>query len=145
MKAIMFTLPGGPQGKGRPRYVQRTGRAYTPDKTVAYEELVRQRYLEAAKGLDFGEGPVCVIITAIFPIPKSFSKKKTEQAMEGTLYPTKKPDWDNIGKIICDALNGIAYKDDSQVVNAMVVKVYGNCQKVTVQMFTPPDGRRDDG
>lgn len=144
MMEITFTLPGGPQGKGRPRYVRRTGRAYTPDKTVAYEELVRQRFIEAANGQDFGEGPVFVIITAFFQIPKSFSKKKTEQAIEGTLYPTKKPDWDNIGKIICDALNGIAYKDDSQVVAATVVKVYGIGQKVEVDMFTP-DGRRDDG
>ena len=133
---ITFTLPGGPQGKGRPRYVRRTGRAYTPDKTVAYEELVRQRFLEAANGQDFGEGPVFVLIRAIFPIPKSFSKKKTEQAMKGTLYPTKKPDWDNIGKIICDALNGIAYKDDSQVVIATVVKAYGATERVDVMFWS---------
>ncbi|WP_050697711.1 RusA family crossover junction endodeoxyribonuclease [Anaeromassilibacillus senegalensis] len=127
---ISFTIPGPPQGKARPRVVRiKSGDSvsYNPDKTVAYEELVRLRFHEAAKkaGLEKPcEVPVCMAIVALFPIPKSTSKKRTAAMKRCEILPTKKPDWDNIGKIICDALNGLAYKDDAQVVAASIRKQY---------------------
>ena len=63
-------------------------------------------------------------ISAFFPVPKSYSLKKCEMAENGLIYPTKKSDADNIAKIICDALNGIAYHDDKQVVELLVSKRY---------------------
>ena len=50
------------------------------------------------------------------------------------IKPTKKPDADNIVKIICDALNGVAYKDDTQVVELDFKKVYGEFEKVIVEI-----------
>ena len=44
----------------------------------------------------------------------------------------KKADWDNIGKIVCDSLNGIAYHDDVQIVDAQVRKFYGETPRVVV-------------
>lgn len=142
---VTFTVPGEPQGKGRPRYVRRTGRAYTPDKTVAYEELVRQRFLEVSNGERFpDDAQISARISAFFPIPKSTSKKKVEKMLLpiGTIRPTKKPDADNIAKIILDSLNGIAFKDDSQVVTLVVTKRYSVAPFVNVILWDKED---DDG
>lgn len=127
---IDFDIPGPPQGKARPRVVRtKAGKSvsYTVYKTVAYEELVRSRYIHAAreKGLvkPF-EGSISMHIFAYYPIPKSTSKKNAEAMRVGEILPTKKPDWDNIAKIICDALNGLAYKDDAQITCGAVYKAY---------------------
>lgn len=137
--AIIFTIPGEPQGKARPRVVRdkRTGKtkAYTPDKTVAYEDFVKLRYKSMAKGARFGTQPLEISIIANFSVPKSKSKKTKVLMLENKIQPTKKPDIDNIAKIICDALNGIAYKDDSQIVRLNVVKKYAETPFVKVSIF----------
>lgn len=139
MNMINFSIPGPPQGKARPRVVRTKNGAsltYTPDKTVRYEELVRIRYQAAAHGFKFADGAqVCVQITARFPIPQSKSKKLKAAMLEGKIKPTKKPDSDNIIKIICDALNGLAYKDDAQVVLTQAAKEYDDDPRVDVRMW----------
>lgn len=57
-----------------------------------------------------------VDLDAVFPIPKSWAKRKREQAAEGDICPMTKPDLDNVVKIALDALNGVAWEDDKQVV-----------------------------
>lgn len=134
-EVIQFTIPGKPMGKQRPR-VTRTGHTYTPDETTHYENLVKLAFQAAKpKGFVPDRDPVKIMITCEMPIPASWSKRKHDQAMEGTIRPTVKPDWDNVGKIICDALNGIAYCDDSQIVFATVRKYYSNepCVVVTLR------------
>lgn len=136
---IVFTIPGQPQGKARPRVVKNKytskNMTYTPDKTVAYEELVRARYKAVAGNDNFKEQPLEVCITAYFGIPKSKSKKQKSLMLSNVIYPVKKPDCDNIAKIICDALNGIAYKDDSQIVKLSVYKAYAEIPSVKVEIF----------
>lgn len=126
---IEFIVPGPPQGKARPRVVRMKNgmsMSYTPDKTVAYEELVRQRFTEAAEAAEwqYTENALCATIIAYFPIPKSVSKKKRDAMVRGEIRPTKKPDRDNIEKIVFDALNEHAYKDDAQIVEGGFAKVY---------------------
>lgn len=72
----------------------------------------------------FFEKPLKVHIQAFFETPKSYSKKKRELAIAGRIRPTVKPDTDNISKNIKDALNGIAYPDDKQVVSETIEKFY---------------------
>ena len=127
---IVFLIPGEPKGKARPRVVRLKNGAstsYTPDKTVAYEELVRQRFRQqwSSKELPFPDKtPVCVMITACFGIPKSTSKKARTAMLSGQTYPTKKPDVDNVVKIVLDALNGFAWHDDAQVIDLHISKTY---------------------
>jgi Holliday junction resolvase RusA-like endonuclease len=126
---IYFTVPGPPVGKARPKVVRaKNGMSmtYTPDKTVAYEELVRLRFNESLQGHPFEplQGALRIKIFAGYPIPKSTSKKRRAAMLAGTELPTKKPDWDSIGKIICDALNGVAYEDDKQVTESQMRKRY---------------------
>ena len=135
MKHIKFSVPGQPFGKQRPKF-SRAGqyvKTYTPGETVSYENLVKLMYSNAAKGRMFPEGAMLdVRIIAYYEIPKSTSKKKRREMLEHRLRPTKKPDWDNVGKIVCDSLNKVAYHDDSAVVDAQVRKFYSENPRVDV-------------
>lgn len=115
-------IPGEPMGKGRPRYTH-SGICYTPEKTRSYESQVKAAYEAQANGMFF-EGPLAVTIVAGFQIPKALSKLKLARYLEGKERPQKKPDWDNVGKIVCDALNGIAYSDDKVIVESTVKKFW---------------------
>lgn len=136
---LKFTVPGPPQGKARARTVvnPRTGNvhSYTPEKTALYENLVKVCFLEQCGRKMYEKGePVCASIVAGFPIPKSASKKRSNQMITGTIRPTKKPDADNIAKCILDALNGLAFHDDAQVVEVEVKKIYVSDPGVMVFM-----------
>ncbi len=139
MSEVHFTIPGPPQGKARPKVVRiKTGASvtYTPDKTVRYEELTRSRYQAAARGFKFSDdAQVGIRITARYPVPKSKSKRVKAAMLAGQIRPAKKPDCDNVVKIICDALNGFAYKDDAQVVLAQVTKEYADEPKTDVRLW----------
>lgn len=135
MKSIRFSIPGQPMGKQRPRVVHNGSfsQAFTPKETVSYENLVRVMYREAAKGKRFAdEDMLDVRVIAYYSIPKSTSKKKRKMMLEHKIRPTKKPDIDNIGKIICDSLNTVAYRDDSRIVDAQVRKFYSENPRVDV-------------
>lgn len=118
-------------GKQRAR-TTRQGHHYTPAKTVNYETLISQLFIEKYFGHKPLDGAVKIKIDAYFTIPKSASKKKKEAMITGAIRPTKKPDCDNIAKIICDALNGLAYLDDKQIVELTVNKFYSDIPRVVV-------------
>lgn len=119
-----FVILGTPQGKARARTLK-NGHSYTPDNTVLYENHVKQSFI-ASKDNEtyFDDEPLMVCINAYFEIPKSITKKNLKLIREGKLFPTKKPDADNIGKVICDALNKVAYSDDKQIISLNVAKFY---------------------
>ena len=131
---VKFEIPGKPTGKGRPQFT-RNGHvhAYTPDATESYENLVKLYYKINTHGAKLN-GEIKASIVAVFPVPKSDSKKKRAQKLEGTIRPTVKPDCDNIAKIVLDALNHIAYDDDSQVVSLELQKIYGEEPKTIVTL-----------
>lgn len=127
---MTFTVYGKPQGKARPRFGN--GHAFTPANTRAYEREVVAAYQQAGGGIIAAGKPVCVEITAYYAIPKSTPIPKREMMKQNMIAPTMKPDWDNIGKIVCDALNGVAWADDAQVTYATVRKLYGITPMVCV-------------
>ena len=127
---IKLTIPGEPCAKQRPRTTKQ-GHTYTPQKTVNYETLVRQLYITQNFRKQL-EGALKMTVRAYFAIPKSDSNKKAYQKSIGIIRPTKRPDWDNVGKVISDALNGLAYHDDSQIVSATVEKWYSLEPRVEV-------------
>lgn len=134
---MKFTIEGKPQGKARARtfYNRRMGKmqSITPQNTVDYEDLVRWSY-KAAGGTYYDKTPLNVVVRAIYEIAESFSKAMRKSASEGKIKPCKKPDSDNIAKVILDALNGVAYYDDSQVVGLTVWKEYGESARVEVEL-----------
>lgn len=135
---LKFTIYGKPFGKQRPRFSRR-GRftsTYTPKETIDYEQYVKMTCINQMADDDFsgwfnGE-PLEVNIVAYYEIPKSTTKKKLALIEEGIELPTKKPDWDNIAKIVCDSINEIAWQDDTQVVCGSVIKRYSSTPRVEV-------------
>ena len=138
MGPVKFTVPGQPKGKARARTVRRGGGknfSYTPEGTVLYENLIKTCYLQDAGHVLFNDGqPLAVSITAFYEVPKSYSKKKKQEMLDGQLYPTKKPDIDNIAKCVLDALNKLAYRDDTQVVRLHMEKHYAEIPRVEVEI-----------
>ena len=120
------------QAKQRPRFNGKF--AYTPKETVNYENWVKACYIEKYKNEKPFEKALKVNIIAFFEIPKSTSKKKKEQMLNNEINPTTKPDTDNIAKSILDSLNGIAYKDDKQIVSLKVDKYYAEIPSVSVEI-----------
>lgn len=122
---VSFTVPGEPVGKSRPRFIRATGRTYTPEKTVNYETLVRYEYHRQTDGYRFPEdSELGMRVEAFFEIPKSKPKRVKHDMEIGVVRHTSKPDADNVLKAVADALNHIAYKDDSAVVYVEVSKKY---------------------
>ena len=137
---IKFTVPGPPQGKARPRTVRRKNgstHTYTPENTVLYENLIVTEYERRNGSLRFPDGEMLDMrIMAYYTIPASASKKKKKQMADGEIRPTKKPDSDNIVKVVADALNKIAYHDDSQIVDCQVRKFYSTQPRIEVTILS---------
>jgi Holliday junction resolvase RusA-like endonuclease len=122
-----FTIDCIPVAKGRPRISTRGGfaRAYTPAKTRTFEAMIAERARAAVGPLDPYKGAVELEAHFALPVPKSWSKRDRTDALAGVIQPQGKPDLDNFTKALSDALNGIVYADDSQIVSARITKRYG--------------------
>ena len=129
---VEFMVLGAPKGKERPRAAKLRDRTivYTPKKTKDYEREIATAYRTQCRGIF--SGAVAIEIHAYYEIPKSASRKRGLDMVSDRERPTKKPDVDNIAKAVCDALNGVAYKDDSQVVDLTVRKYYSKFPHVQV-------------
>ena len=130
-----FVIDGEPKGKGRPRFNRYTGHAVTPRETANYEAVVRFEYASQCKGIRFSDDAMLDMrITSYYAVAKSDSRKKREAKLNGALRPTKKPDCDNVVKIIADSLNGVAYRDDTQIVDCQVRKFFSEKPRVVVRI-----------
>lgn len=129
---IKLIIPGEPCAKGRPR-LGKFG-TYTPEKTVNYENFVKQIFVISKQSMILGKSHLKAVIDCYYLIPQSASKKNLQLMLINKLRPTKKPDCDNVAKIILDALNKIAYVDDSQVVELIVYKWYSLEPRVEVEI-----------
>lgn len=130
---IKFTVPGEVRPKDRPRFT-RTGRIFTPQRTLDYENKVKSCYISKYPyGVAFPEEAVEMSLNIYVQVPKSFSQKKKQKMIESE-YPTKKPDTDNMLKAVSDALNGVAYTDDKQVVSVKVNKYWSEEPRAEVEL-----------
>jgi len=123
---IIFDVAGDPRGKGRPRFSRfgKFTKVYTDQQTLDYETAIGVSAAHAMGSSQPIETPVAVFLYIRLPIPQSYSKKRSEACLSGSEHPTKKPDIDNVAKVFLDAMNGIVYKDDTQVIQMHVNKVY---------------------
>lgn len=131
---IRFTIPGRVAGKGRARFarVGKFVRTFTPEKTANAEAMVRSFGEDAMTGRPLMEGPIHMAIIVSLERPASWSKKK----VAASTYPTGKPDLDNVAKLIGDALNGVVWKDDSQIASLQIARQFvtdGECVQVLIR------------
>lgn len=129
-----FEVPGKVVGKGRPRLNTYTGVVYTPVKTKDYETLVEEYFLLKYPRFKILEGRIKVSIVAYFVIPKSTKKSDIDKMLENSISPTKKPDIDNIVKVVLDSMNKFAFKDDNQITKLEVEKKYGIEEKIYIKI-----------
>jgi Holliday junction resolvase RusA-like endonuclease len=142
---IHFKISGHPTGKGRPRTARmKNGMTvnYTPQKTRDAENSFISQALPHKPQFPFMNA-VGVRLEIIFPVPKSYTRIQREKIATGELYPEKKPDIDNVIKLAQDAMNGIFYLDDKQVVVSNVTKVYGDAPGIKVWLWEV--GKDNDG
>lgn len=141
---IKFTYYGEIKGKGRPRF-RNTGKfiqTYTDSKTRDYEMSLKEAYLQANQESYMNpETPLELTLVVYQEIPKSTSKKKAKEMLDGYIRPTKKPDADNIIKSVLDSLNKVAFYDDTQFIAIHVWKYYDikPCLKVRIEEFKKED------
>ncbi len=132
-RKIEFTVEEEPFGKQRPRHNRITNTTYTPAETKQHEQAIAWAYRRQCGAFRFSPNVyIDIRVIAYMKIPKSVSKIKRQMMINGTIRPTVKPDWDNIGKLVADALNGVAYDDDKCIVDAMVRKFYSTDPRTVV-------------
>lgn len=133
---VYFVVYGNPVGKGRPRATSQGGfvRMYTDAKTLGFESAVADEARIAMREWQAFDTPMQLQLSAYYPIPKSWSKKKRQMAMDGEIHPQVKPDLDNVMKAVLDAMNGVVYVDDSQVINMVATKRYSSDPRVEVYL-----------
>ncbi len=138
---LTLTIPGIPVGKGRPKFTTagKFARAYTPAKTRHYEDLIR---CEAANIM--GDRPpldeaVSMVVTAYVAIPKAIKGKRRQDALDGILKPTTRPDLDNYIKAAMDGLNAIIFRDDSCVTDLITRKRYSDRPRLVITIETGTD------
>ena len=134
---VTIRLDGPPRGKGRPRFGRRGSfvAVWTDKKTASYEDLLKEQGQLSMGALPMRLGALSVRIEAGMPVPASWSQKKRQAALSGDLSPTGKPDFDNIAKIVGDALNKIVWKDDSQIIVCAFRKFYAAEPALTIGVW----------
>ena len=144
MADLVFKVPGDPCGQGRPLFSTKDNitRAIDRPKSRNYKAFVKEIAAGAIEkcGWMYTELPIYIEICAFMAVPSSYSKKRKNDCYKWREHPCKKPDIDNIFKIITDALSGIAYKDDKQITDVLMHKRYvqgpefGPCVRITVRL-----------
>ena len=134
---IHFQVEGDPKGKGRPRF-SRVGnftKVYTDKQTLTYEAMIATFAKQAMGGTELLKTPVSVFLYVRLPVPQSYSKKRRDACLSGLEKPCKKPDIDNIAKTYLDAMNGVIFVDDTQVIDLHVKKLYSVVAGVDVMVM----------
>jgi len=124
MKTLEFFIPGDPKGKQRPQFNSVSKNAFTPIQTMRYEDFVKifiHSKWEAGEIVRWGaKEPLFMFCTSVHRPSKADAKLYNK--LMGMLWPAKKPDFDNIAKIIADAMNDMVFPDDAQIVGTLLYK-----------------------
>lgn len=111
-------------------------RHFTARKTRAYQDALAHAGKAAMKWAQPVHTSLVVRVWVYLPIPRSWSAQKRKDASAGAIRPTaaRRDDWDNFGKTVCDALNGIVWDDDGRIVTATVEKWYSAVPHMRVEV-----------
>lgn len=136
---VKFVVVGNIIGKGRPKF-RRVGeytQTYTPKRTAEYENLIRMEYeSQIGHGVFFEKDKTLGMSIEIYKaIPKNVSAKHRKMMLEREIRPGKRPDIDNCIKVVCDALNKVAFHDDSQIVGLVVESAYDERPRMEITIW----------
>ena len=126
---VKFNINTKPIPKGRPR-LGKGGKVYTPNSTKVFEEICRLSY---GNRYYFDKEYISIKIVFKFKVPKSYSKKKYSEAIEGKIRPSTN-DIDNLSKSVFDGLNGKAWKDDRYIYRIEAEKIFADKDCIEVEI-----------
>lgn len=136
--SILIHIAGKPTPKGRARSYIRNGLIahYTPEETKIAEKkaAAEARIVMAKLNMNVIVAPLEIDVVCTFQPPKSWPPWKVDLINSGEMEHTSTPDGDNILKLICDAFNGIVWKDDSQLVIKKVTKLYSSEESIVAKI-----------
>jgi Holliday junction resolvase RusA-like endonuclease len=133
---LSFKVAGKPQALKRHRTFRMGDKNINvdPSKGDKADFLTMALQHQPSTPIDF---PVKVTILCYFQRPKSHygtGKNSKVLKLKAPVWHTSVPDADNLGKFVCDSLNGIFWKDDSFVSSLLVVKLYSDDPSVYVSV-----------
>lgn len=136
---IHIVIPGEPVAQGRARFSVMRGsvRVYDPARSSDYKSYVSNMVTFSGQAQNKLTGSICMLLVAYRTTPKSWSAKKKQQAEEMELMPMSRPDASNYLKGVEDALNGILFDDDSQIVMPITLKAYSS--RPRIELFFTQD------
>lgn len=142
---IRFFVPGNPKGLKRHRTFTKSkgGKMLPFARTIDPSEGDKKDFL--AKAMEYRpnkplEGPLVLEIVCVFARPKSHfrtGKNKGILRCDAPTWYESTPDWDNVGKFVGDALNGVFWDDDRKIVLGSVAQIYGNTPGVCIRIRRP--------
>lgn len=130
---LALIIPGVPQPAQRPRFTK-FGIVYDAQKKL--KDFMREDLILWTEGRKPLLDPIEIELEFYMPIPASYSKKKQREFRNS--YHTKKPDLDNLTKLILDVCNKIVFWDDSQICSIRAFKTYAIEPKTVIRIFTLP-------
>ena len=136
---IVVTLRGEPEGRKQPQpfVTHKNGRPivilHPATETKRYQRALALQAKVVMGSKPLLTGALVVTVTAVMSVPRSWSQKDRDAALTGVIRPTGKPDWDNFGKQL-DAFKGVVWVDDAIVVDARVIKVYGENPHLRIEV-----------
>lgn len=142
---VSVILPGEPKGKGAPRARIATAgtrifaRIYSDPNTRSYEGMLRLAARTAMRERDPLASALRVRVMAYMSVPTSWSNKRRLDALAGHIRPVVRPDWENIAKCL-DALTGIVWVDDKQIVSGVIEKFYSSRPMLSVDVWEQRNG-----
>ena len=133
---MKLTIPIEPKPQPRPRVTARGkfAHAYEPASITLYKRMVAATYQKHFGQIDPTPKPVAIDVVFYRPIQKSLSKREHARRVNGEHLPVVKPDVDNYVKAVLDALNGVAFKDDSQIIKLKAQKLYSENPRTEIEM-----------
>lgn len=148
-KPVCIVVPGEPVPQGRPRFTRQAGyvQAYDPKRSKDYKSRILSYVWMGLKSRAYtpftGDNiQLSVSIDIYRSIPKSWSRKKKEAAVQGQVRPVSRPDTDNYVKIALDALNKVMWKDDSAVVSLRANKWYSEIPRMEITVQVTGENKR---
>lgn len=135
---ITLKVSGNADSKKRQRFDPRTKRAYSPPSNIVSENDVRAIWREAGEPRAPEDCALGLAVKIEVVRPKGHLKTNGELSAEGLRHPVprnKKPDLDNAVKLIMDALNSRAYRDDVMIARVYAERIWGEWPQTTIKIW----------
>lgn len=143
---IVLRVAGKPSTKGRARFNAKTGHAHSPPSNIVSEADVRQIWREAGEPRIEDDCAIAVDFVVVVMRPAGHFKKDGSLSTEGRRHPvprSQKPDLDNALKLVMDALESRAYRNDVRISQVSARRDWGDWPETLITLKRDPRDTED--